>query len=163
MDKKFCEKDICTRCGGCCSHLRNKKIFSKLEDSLIRKAIFDRKGILYRYSQRKYGLGITKAETETMQKEALLRGIKIKIKPKKIFIDENNNSFDYDFFLDHDSCPFYKDNSCSIYEKRPARCRMFPKIENIDEADLKIFLSKFKSKKLTFEEALKIARKKRAS
>ena len=28
--------------------------------------------------------------------------------------------------MDHDVCPFLKDNKCSIYENRPLTCRAFP-------------------------------------
>jgi len=163
MTKPFCDKEVCEKCGKCCTQLRKKRLFSKLEDSLIRKAMFEKRGVLYRYTLGKYGLGLSGEEAGLFQEEAALQNITLKIKPKKIFIDENNKMVIYDYFLDHNNCPFYQNKLCSIYNKRPARCRAFPKIENIDESDLKIFLSKFKSKKLSFEEAVKIARRRKAS
>jgi Fe-S-cluster containining protein len=162
MAKTFCSRETCIKCGRCCTQLRAKRLFSKLEDSLIRKAIFEKKGVFYRYNLERYGLGVSGQEAELMQKEAISKNISLKIRPKKIFFGEDNKACAYDYFLDHDSCPFYRDNLCSIYDKRPSRCRAFPKIENADENDLRIFLSKFKSKKLSFQEAVKIAGRKRA-
>lgn len=160
MAKKFCDKiEKCERCGRCCSFLRQKDTFTEKEDYNIRKAMFERKGILYAYPLERYGLGLSKQEAETFIKEAKKLGIKLKIKPKKILIDENNNVYAYDFFLDHDHCPFYKKPDCLIYELRPKRCKEFPVIKDIDTEEIDKFLKEFRLKKTSFEDALIIAKK----
>ena len=84
MAKKFCSNEECIRCGACCTHLTKRGIFTKIEDALIRKTLFAKKGILYIYPLRKYGLGATNNEAAAMLEEAKKININLKIKPKKI-------------------------------------------------------------------------------
>jgi len=160
MAKHFCTNvKECKRCGKCCIHLREKDVFTETEDLKIRKNIFLKKGVLYLYPMERYGLSITKEEADIMQKEAKKQGIKLEIIPKKILIKENGEAFAFDFAMDHEICPFYKDKSCLIYELRPKVCKAFPIISNLEPAELDNFLNKIKLKNLSFEEALECARK----
>jgi Fe-S-cluster containining protein len=128
MDMKFaCKKQSsCKRCGACC-HIRDKAILSSKEDKELRKKIYEKIGILYQYPLKRYTISLSHEEKELLEKAAKIKGIEIKILPKKIRVIEGKYVV-MDWFLDHDVCPFYSeiDKKCTIYKQRPAVCKAFP-------------------------------------
>lgn len=62
---------------------------------------------------------------KTWQDEVNIDG---KIKPSRAILDLNTNkAIIVTYFMDSDSCPFLKDNKCTIYSTRRAYiCRLFP-------------------------------------
>lgn len=134
------------------------------EDDLeIRKVFYKKKGILYADSLNNRTITITKEEAAILKKKAKEPGIEFKVKPNKILFDKAKNSFyAYDYYIDHDICPFYSNNSCMIYDSRPQICKDFPlglenqkklqsKIPRADTIDI--------AKTLPFEDAVEMAKK----
>lgn len=127
MEKKSCSEKVCKRCGWCCTNLGREIDLTPGEEETLKKRIFERSGVIYLRSIRKFFLPVSSEEADKMRKAAVRLGIDIEIKPNKIFFDrKNNKTIVYDYYLNHDRCAFYADNACLIYKDRPAACRKFP-------------------------------------
>jgi Fe-S-cluster containining protein len=72
-------------------------------------------------------LPIFEWEVEIIKKIAKERGINLDIRPSDVFLDKKSDTaFCCMYGLFNEPCNFLKENKCSIYEKRPLVCRMFP-------------------------------------
>ncbi|MBR9676214.1 YkgJ family cysteine cluster protein [Candidatus Woesearchaeota archaeon] len=116
----------CSRCGGCCV-IREDKNLKTMDDLQIRKKIFGDHGVLYSKPTWEYTINITQKEKKKLESLAKTKKVMISIKAKKR-IFENNELVILDYYLDHDTCPFYNERkkSCLIYEDRPKICKDFP-------------------------------------
>lgn len=114
-------KDVfaCDRCGGCCRDIKRK--FPETPHK-----------ILFRTgSNENIGLPLFEWEMKKLEEEAEKRGSEISIKPLQYFHDKKTEkAVIVTWHLDHSTCPFLGDNSCTIYENRPSICRMFPVIDS---------------------------------
>jgi Fe-S-cluster containining protein len=129
MDRFKCNKKApCLRCGGCC-HIREKEFLDKDEDLQVRKGIYAKAGIIYLYPMSRYTISLTNEEKTVMEKLAKEKKIKLRVLPKKVVI-QDDKVIVIDWFVDHEVCPFYKDNECTIYEHRPKVCSIFPEVHN---------------------------------
>lgn len=135
-----CKKiEECKHCGGCC-HFREQSILTKEEDLKLRKNMYDKTGILYIYPFSRYTISVNEDEKIVLEKLAKENNIKLIIKPKKIILVENQKKI-LDYFLDHDVCPFWINEKCSIYNDRPEVCKLFPKLPKTKIVNYKTDLS----------------------
>lgn len=143
INKEKCKK--CIKCGECCRHIRDNYKIEVKEEAILKGLAFKNYGIIYLYPFNKYTLSLTPEEAKIFKKRAGELNIIIKILPKKIIYNEKNkeekNEFIvYDYFIDHNICPFLdKNNECLIYNDRPKVCKDFPNI-NPDTKELKDFI-----------------------
>lgn len=135
MVKFACQNgEPCNRCGKCC-HIRENFHLEIADDIEIKKQVYKRLCVLYLYPFNKYTISITHEEAKRLKDIAEKRKIKLAILPKKVIYDASRDEAKvYDWFVDHEICPFLQDkNECTIYEDRPEICRMFPKIKKMFE------------------------------
>jgi Fe-S-cluster containining protein len=127
----------CKRCGGCC-HFREQEFLSKEEDLRIKGQIYLKTGIIYLYPFSRYTITVSEEEKKVIESEAKKLNIDIKILPKKIFYDADNDKvFVIDYFIDADVCPLWnKEKGCLIYEHRPEICKQFPNVTMQHEVDI---------------------------
>lgn len=143
MEKKFCKEKICQRCGWCCTSLGKEVNLSSEEEANLKKYIFNRCGVIYLRTLKKFYLSVSPEEARVLKNQAKKLRINIKILPNKIIYDrENSKVIIYDYYLEHDSCPFYNGNSCLIYEKRPSSCRQFPNVNRSYLKEVEKFVKK---------------------
>ncbi|MBN1157498.1 YkgJ family cysteine cluster protein [Candidatus Woesearchaeota archaeon] len=156
MSRFLCNKrEPCKKCGACC-HIREKKFLNDKTDLSLRKRIFSTTGIIYLEPLWHYTVSLTENEAKRMKKLARGKKIEFNIMPKKISI-EGKSIVIQDYYINHDICPFMKDNLCTIYRFRPKVCRDFPK------RDLEInsrIIMKVEQCNLKFEDALKFVERK---
>ncbi len=128
---------VCVKSGDCCQFNR-KDFLTEEEDLKLKGQMYLKTGIIYLYPFSRYTISLSLEEKKRLEKEAKKQGKKIKILPKKIFYDLDNDKVHViDYFLDKDGpCTFYE-GKCTIYEKRPAVCRHFPKKDFEHKFDLK--------------------------
>ncbi|MDI6737848.1 MAG: YkgJ family cysteine cluster protein [Nanoarchaeota archaeon] len=115
---KLDEKFKCQKCAKCCSALQ-------LEDEA---------GLFPGYFNSAYILQCCKPsltlfdwEAKEMAEEAEKEGINFKLIPYKLVYDtKTKTAIILQYVLAHNVCPFLKFNACSIYEKRPSICKLFP-------------------------------------
>ena len=125
-----------------------------------RDKIYEEYGIIYIYNLGRYTLSIKMDEAKGLLEEAANKGIRLVLRPKKIFYNVEKGEFTvYDYFIDHDVCPFLEGkNHCSIYERRPEVCRIYPhKMRDFKELSETISLSQM-SYKVPFNHALRTAK-----
>ena len=95
------EKFQCKKCGLCCK--------------------------TYGVTEGEKFLSIYEWEIETFKKCAKEKRIIINIKPVVLFFDTKHKLlFATGYGLFQTPCPFLVNNRCSIYEKRPLSCKLFP-------------------------------------
>ena len=116
----------CSQCGKCCSRIRGNISSSDLE--FLEEHAYGNLPIVQLNPIRKTSFPLWDWEAKRFmqwQKEA---GIDARIMPSKAILDLNSNkAIIVSYHMDYDSCPFLKDNKCSIYyTKRAYVCRMFP-------------------------------------
>jgi len=142
MHEYECKRTLeCKRCGDCC-RFRPPKSFSDKEDHDIRQAMYEKTGIIYIYPLERFTISITSKEKETMERKAEELNIKLVIRPKKLMIKDGKIAV-LDWFLDHEHCPFLKDdNVCQIYEDRPLICKVFPRSQYTKEEEQELILMK---------------------
>jgi len=108
----------CCRCGRCCTNIRT-----------LSKEAKEQKLVFCVPENDKIGLPLWPWEADAIRKIAGERGIETKIEPLQFFYDKKSErAVIISWHLNHDSCVFYKPDECTIYEKRPHVCRMFPLI-----------------------------------
>ncbi|OYT31819.1 hypothetical protein DRJ22_02275 [Candidatus Woesearchaeota archaeon] len=152
---------ICTRCGRCCRIRQATIKLNQEEERKIKKKVYETTCVVYLHPFARYTISLTTDEKERLLKLAKQKKKKLRILPKKIIFD-GKKAIVYDWFMDHDVCPFLKNrNVCTIYEHRPEICRMFPKIENKQLGEIKKFLEKHKIKpvKLSYNKIIRLAKK----
>ena|SRR3989344_6158777 len=128
----------CNRCGGCCNIRENFRM-ALADEALIKQQVYKRVCVIYLYPLNKYTISLTYDEARRLDRIAKKKGINISILPKKVIYDaKNDNAVVWDWFVDHEICPFLLGkNECSIYSNRPEICRMFPEIKNEQLFDIK--------------------------
>ncbi len=97
--------------------------------------LFEKTGFVYLHGFDKIGVQSYEYEKAKRLAEQV---VDLDLKPKKVIFDENTGkTIVFDWCIDHDVCPFLKDNLCSIYEDRFDICKAFPdyskKIDKVEE------------------------------
>ncbi len=113
--KKGCHKMIkkfqCTKCGNCCKNFTGGQPQDKTEIPNIQP------GGLIQLSEPT--LVLYDWEKDLFPKK--------NIEPFWAFFDsKNEQTIIFKYTLNLNTCPFLKDGSCSIYDKRPIMCRSYP-------------------------------------
>lgn len=132
MAKFVCQEgQPCNRCGGCCKIRENFRMDVK-DEHHIKEQVYRRTRVLYLYPLNRYTISLSHEEKARLERIGKERNVPINILPKKVIYDAVNDKAQvWDWFVDHNVCPFLKgDNECTIYEDRPEICRMFPEIKN---------------------------------
>ena len=147
------EGEPCNRCGGCCN-IRENFHMQVADDVAIKEQVYRRLCVLYLYPFNRYTISLTHEEAARLRSIASARNITLSILPKKVLYDaENNKAIVWDWFVDHEICPFLEGtNQCTIYEHRPEICRMFPEIKNEQLFDIKKAVQGMKPADLPYEE-----------
>lgn len=119
----------CTRCGGCCRFTPAKSLTPEEEESIL-SMIFRQTGFIYPYGLAAPGLDIQSYEYQKFQALSAAKGIKIRLRPKKVIYDlKRKLTIVFDWLLPCTECPFLKEGKeCLIYEDRFDICRLFPDI-----------------------------------
>jgi Fe-S-cluster containining protein len=139
----------CLNCAECCK-FREKPYLTEQEDIMLRKKMYEKTGILYKEPFHRYTISLTTKEKNRLNKLAQEKNIQLNIRSKKYIILKNKLKI-LDYYIDHDVCPFLKNNECSIYKHRPKMCKDFP-LNDGPKTRLNI-----NNSKIRFEEALKLA------
>lgn len=102
------------------------------DELFIKQRVYEKTKVVYLYPMSRYTISLTGKEAERLKSLAMEKGIPIRVLPKKVIYNAKEDSaFVWDWFLDHDVCPFLEGgNRCRIYDSRPLVCRMFPDIRN---------------------------------
>ncbi|MBU0461033.1 MAG: YkgJ family cysteine cluster protein [Nanoarchaeota archaeon] len=161
MRKMFdynCKKTlVCERCGDCC-RFRSPQSFTHAEDLSIRKAMYEKAGIIYIYPLDRFTISITDKEKDVFETRAKELKVKVHILPKKVILKEGKIIV-LDWFLDHDVCPFLEGtNTCRIYDDRPLICKVFPRTKYSKEEEMELLLMKGDNK-LPFGKAVEFVKK----
>lgn len=113
------ERFVCKQCGDCCKNFS----IQLSEEAKDEKIIF--------YLEDKVSMVLWEWEKNELIKEAETRDIYFAAKPVSFFFDKiSNTPVLLSWTMSHDSCPFLSDGKCSIYDKRPFVCRMFPLVKS---------------------------------
>ena len=160
MEKKSCNEKVCRRCGWCCTHLGMSVDISLEEDKRVKRIVFESSGVVYIRPISRFFLSFSPENAKTLKSLAKKLNIKADIRPNKLIYDKKKDKvIIYDFFLNHNVCPFYnkKEKSCRIYNDRPVACRKFPNIDNSYSKEVAGFIKKkgISFEGLDYEEALK--------
>jgi Fe-S-cluster containining protein len=133
----------CTLCGSCC-HIREKdKGISNEEEEQYRHYMFNKFGIIYLARLTDITINVWPEEAEKLKEEAKIKGVKLKIVPKRAVYDKSHHELIIlDYYLDHDICPFFnkKDKLCGVYAVRPIICRSYPLLttKNLGKCEYKL-------------------------
>jgi Fe-S-cluster containining protein len=101
------EKFICRRCGKCCQAFR------------LTEPKHEIPGFVY--------AGVIALSKPTLVILPWEKGIFHDAAYGKVVYDTKNKQvIVLDYCLKETSCPLQKDNSCTVYERRPVSCRIFP-------------------------------------
>lgn len=115
----------CLKCGKCCSNIRGR--IEDEEKKFIESNFFGKLPLVQLTSVEKMSLSLWGWEADKLKKRAEELQIDADIKPFRAVFDLNENkTIVISYFLDHDSCPFLRDNGCLVYEDRPLVCGQFP-------------------------------------
>ncbi len=115
----------CIKCGECCSNIRGR--IDGDEKEFIESNFFGKMPIVQLVPVDKMSLSLWGWEADKLVERAKELGIDAEIKPFRVVFDlKENKSIVISYFLDHDNCPFLKDNECLCYEDRPLVCKQFP-------------------------------------
>ena len=118
-------KFSCLKCGVCCANIRQK--IESDDSDFIKANLFGNSPIVQLVSVEDMSLPIWPWEAEILRKKAEELKVKADIKPFRTVFDINKNkSLILSYFIDHDLCPFLKENQCIVYNHRPLVCRQFP-------------------------------------
>ena len=138
------EAGHCVRTGECC-HIRENLTIPAADEAKLKQQVYASSGVVYLYPFARYTISLNHPEAQYMREEAKRKGIQIKILPKKVIYDsEDDIAIVYDWFVDHDVCPFLQgSNHCSIYDKRPNICKDFPfhHLKNNQLEEIKSFIT----------------------
>jgi Fe-S-cluster containining protein len=151
----------CVRTGECC-HIRESLKMDPAEDRAIRDQVYHATGVIYLYPMSRYTISLTEKERARMVAEAGKRKLKFKVLPKRVLLD-GSKAVVYDWFVDHDVCPFLKNgNECTIYEHRPKICADFPfhHLQKDQVSEIKTFISsrRLALPQVSYREAVRKAR-----
>ncbi len=145
MEKKSCTEKVCKRCGWCCTNLGIEVDLKKDEEQKLRRYIFRKTGVIYLRKINKFFLAISKEEAAKLKKHSKNTGIKVEISPNKLIYDKSKDKvIVFDWYLNHEVCPFYKDKACLVYEDRPLACKKFPNIDDSYSKEVAKFVKKNK-------------------
>jgi Fe-S-cluster containining protein len=116
----------CNQCGKCCSHIRG--MMPREDQKFIKEMAYGKLPLvqLIPFDKMSFPLWDWEAKRfKQWQNDANVNG---KIFPSRGILDLNSNkAIVVTYYMDSDACPFLKDNSCSIYDKKRAYiCRLFP-------------------------------------
>ena len=116
----------CTQCGQCCSHI--KGFISDSEKEFLKEYAFGKLPLIQLFPVEEMSLPLFDFEAKRFKEWATELGIDCKIKPSRVIFDLNSEkSIVVTYYIDHESCPFLKDDGCVIYDKkRGFVCRFFP-------------------------------------
>jgi Fe-S-cluster containining protein len=116
---KLDEKFQCKKCSHCCSTIQ-----LDLEAQGLFPGYFNSAYILHCC---KPSLTLFDWEAKEMNEIAEKEGINFKLMPYKLVYDtKTKTTIIMQYAVVHDVCPFLKFSQCSIYDKRPLICRLFP-------------------------------------
>ena len=138
-------------CGDCCRRFPSN--INAEEEAFLRHEIYKKKGIIYLYPFRIFGIPFKPYELPRFKKMAEERGLTFDFKPLKVVI-QNKTPVIIDYFLDMDACPFLKDNKCTVYEQRFEICKAFP-----DRKEFKNEFSFDYDKEISYDDAYALALK----
>jgi len=65
-------------------------------------------------------------EKERIEELAKEKKLSVNITPGNVIIDIYNLPIVMDWVLDHDHCPFFKNNMCLIHDSKPLVCKSYP-------------------------------------
>jgi len=119
----------CKKCGACCKNIRAR--YGKIEPKEIEEHFEEqckgKNGIYQLLEPSEVTIPLFEWEVEALSKEAKKRGFELKVKPYLAIYDiMEDQILSIRWILDYDDCPFYTDEGCSVYSKRPLVCRFFP-------------------------------------
>jgi len=160
MSKFPCQDgEPCNRCGGCC-HIRENFRMDVPDEQSIKQKVYARTRVLYLFPLNRYTISLSHEEAKRLAQLGKERSVKVSILPKKVIYDAKNDKvFVWDWFVDHEVCPFLKgDNECTIYADRPEICRMFPKIKNEQLFEIQQFVAEIEPSNLPYDELVCRAR-----
>ncbi|MBS3148072.1 YkgJ family cysteine cluster protein [Candidatus Woesearchaeota archaeon] len=161
MAKFPCQNgEPCNRCGGCCKIRENFRM-DVVDELTIKQKVYARTRVIYLYPMNRYTISLSHEEKARLERIAKERSVSISILPKKVIYDAvNDKAVVWDWFVDHDICPFLKgDNECTIYEDRPEICRMFPEIKNEQMFEIQEFVKNIPVVDLQYDVLVERARK----
>ena len=115
------KKFECSKCGNCC------KTFSFSEKK--ETPYFDDDGLI---CLNHLTLPLYDWEANMLREEAKEDSI---VPYKIIFDKKNNRCIVLQYTLNENTCPFFVDDSCSVYNERPSTCRMFPCAIKLGDVD----------------------------
>ena len=166
MEKTSCNEKVCKRCGWCCKNLGKEIGINAEEDEKLKKIVFEKSGVIYLRSLNKYYLSMSPEIAEKLKKQAEKLDIKVEILPNKLIYDKKNDKVTvYDYYLNHETCPFYdkESKSCKVYAYRPLSCKKFPNIDNSQAKDVLNFVKKnnISFEGVSYEEAVEKCSSKR--
>ncbi|MBI4145742.1 YkgJ family cysteine cluster protein [Candidatus Woesearchaeota archaeon] len=159
MSKFPCQDgEPCNRCGGCC-HIRENFRMDVQDEQSVKQKVYARTRVLYLYPMNRYTISLSNEEKQRLERLAKERGLKLSILPKKVIYDAvGDKAFVWDWFVDHEVCPFLKgDNECTIYEHRPEICRMFPEVKNEQLFEIQQFVKDIPAADVPYAELIKRA------
>ena len=118
----------CSACGSCCSHIRG--IIPFHEKEFLKENAFGKMPVVQLVPVEQMTFPLWDWEAKRFMEWQNEAGVDAQIKPLRAIMDLNSGkAIILTYFMDgkDDSCPFLKENKCSIYQtKRAYVCRMFP-------------------------------------
>lgn len=72
------------------------------------------------------GIGIFREEKDKLLELAKNLGVNLSVKPFRGVLLKSGEVLVFKWFINHNNCPFLKNNECLIYLDRPLICRSFP-------------------------------------
>lgn len=126
MSGNSLKKFRCVRCGQCCSHIRG--MMSEEEKAFLTEFAYGKLPLVQLFPIERMSFPLFDFEARRFKEWQKEVNIDAKIKPSRVIFDLNTNStIVVTYYMDFDSCPFLKDDSCLIYDKKRAFiCRLFP-------------------------------------
>ena len=112
-----CEYEKCN--SKCCRNL-------KMNRSIINYDLDSKRFIHFLEVPDKVGIALFRDEKEVLLKLAKEKGIEFSVMPLRGFMGKDKKICVFKWYINHNSCPFLIDNSCSVYNNRPLVCRSFP-------------------------------------
>lgn len=110
---------------------------------MLKRQIFSKTGVIYSRRISRFFLAMKPETAEKLKQRASQLGIKIEILPNKLIYDKKSGKvIVYDYYLNHEKCPFYLEGKCIVYDDRPLECRKFPRMKIIYSKQLDAFVRK---------------------
>ncbi len=122
------QKFSCNACGSCCSHIRG--IVPREEKEFLKENAFGKMPVVQLVPVEQMTFPLWDWEAKRFMEWQNEANIDARIRPLRAIMDLNSGkAIILTYFMDgkEDSCPFLKNNKCSIYQtKRAYVCRLFP-------------------------------------